>query len=58
MRAGRRCSPRSGPADFEKTFLHPENGPQTLDRTLQTYAWHWKHHTGQITGLREARGWK
>ncbi len=46
------------PEDFQKTFLHPENGPMTLDRTLQTYAWHGKHHTGQILGLREARGWK
>ena len=44
-------------ADFQKTFLHPENGPTTLERTLQIYAWHGKHHTAQIMGLRKARGW-
>jgi hypothetical protein len=46
------------PGDFKKTFMHPENGPTTLDRNLQIYAWHGKHHTGQILALREARGWK
>jgi hypothetical protein len=30
----------------------------TLDRALQTYAWHGKHHAAQITGLRERMGWK
>jgi uncharacterized damage-inducible protein DinB len=44
--------------DFKKTFLHPENGPMTLDRTLQTYAWHGKHHAGQILALRDAMNWK
>ena len=46
------------PEDFAKTFLHPENGPMTLDRTLQIYAWHGRHHSGQILALREARHWK
>jgi uncharacterized damage-inducible protein DinB len=43
--------------DFQKTFLHPVNGPMTLDRTLQIYAWHGKHHAGQILALKDARGW-
>src|SRR5271157_2121252 len=31
------------PADFARTFRHPESGLQTLDRALQTYAWHCRH---------------
>ena len=56
---GRFCALLSslGPEDFQKTFLHPENGPTTLDRTLQIYAWHGKHHAGQILALREERHW-
>jgi hypothetical protein len=44
--------------DFAVTFLHPENGPMTLDRTLQTYAWHSRHHVAQIAALRVRMGWK
>lgn len=46
------------PQDFARTFLHPENGPMTLDRTLQTYAWHCRHHVAHITSLRARKGWK
>jgi hypothetical protein len=45
------------PQDFARTFLHPENGQMTLDRTLQTYAWHCHHHVAHITGLRARKGW-
>jgi hypothetical protein len=45
------------PEDFARTFNHPENGLMTLDRNLQTYAWHGKHHVAHITMLRTARGW-
>jgi hypothetical protein len=46
------------PADFARTFRHPESGLQTLDRTLQNYAWHCRHHVAHITGLRERSGWR
>lgn len=46
------------PADFARTFRHPESGLQTLDRTLQTYAWHCRHHVAHIAGLRERNGWR
>jgi hypothetical protein len=46
------------PADFDRSFLHPENGPMSLDRTLQTYAWHCRHHVAHIVGLRERKGWR
>jgi uncharacterized damage-inducible protein DinB len=46
------------PEDFSRTFMHPENGPTTLDRNLQIYAWHGKHHTAHITSLRTRSGWR
>lgn len=44
-------------ADFEKKFIHPETGEWTLDGVLALYAWHSRHHTAHITGLREREGW-
>jgi uncharacterized damage-inducible protein DinB len=46
------------PADFARTFRRPDGQVVTLDRALQTYAWHGKHHAAQIMGLRERNGWK
>ena len=45
------------PAQLDRTFLHPESGEQKLDRTLQTYAWHGRHHVAHITRLRQRNGW-
>ncbi len=42
---------------FERTFLHPELGPLTLDRHLQIYAWHSRHHTAHAMALRAAKAW-
>ena len=44
-------------ADFARTFRRPDGQVVTLDRALQTYAWHGKHHAAQIMGLRERKGW-
>ena len=44
-------------ADFGRTFMHPENGPTTLDRNLQIYAWHGNHHAAHITSLRDRKRW-
>jgi len=46
------------PADFQRTFNHPEMGIQTLDMQLQHYGWHGRHHVAHIVSLREQRGWK
>jgi hypothetical protein len=46
------------PADFARTFRRPDGQMVTLDRALQTYAWHGKHHAAHITGLRDRMGWK
>lgn len=45
------------PSDFARTFNHPENGTMTLDRLLQLYAWHGRHHVAHITSLRSRMGW-
>lgn len=37
------------PADFQRTFLHPELGVLPLDVAIGIYAWHGKHHTAHIT---------
>jgi uncharacterized damage-inducible protein DinB len=43
--------------DFDKKFIHPETGEWSLDSALALYAWHSRHHTAHITGLRERMGW-
>jgi uncharacterized damage-inducible protein DinB len=41
------------PADYERAFVHPETSATiTLNSALAYYAWHGKHHTGQILWLR------
>ncbi len=44
-------------ADFERPLMHPENGPMTLDRLLQVYAWHGPHHVAHVMELRKRKGW-
>ena len=44
-------------SDFARTFVHPEDGAQTLAQSLALYAWHARHHTAQITDLRKRQGW-
>jgi hypothetical protein len=46
------------PSDWAKKFNHPENGPNTLDRSLAIYGWHGRHHVAHITALRERNGWR
>ena len=43
--------------DFSKAFKHPDGRTVPLSRALGTYAWHGKHHTGQILWVRGQRGW-
>ena len=44
-------------ADFQRTLQHPEYGPMTMDTLLAIYAWHGRHHTAHVTGLRERMKW-
>jgi hypothetical protein len=44
---------------YARTYSHPEMGEDVpLFRALGSYAWHSRHHTGQILWLREQHGWK
>lgn len=45
------------PPDFARPLMHPENGPMTVDRLLQMYAWHGRHHVAHITELRKSHQW-
>ena len=36
------------PADWARTFVHPEHGPMRLDRTAAMYAWHGRHHLAPV----------
>jgi uncharacterized damage-inducible protein DinB len=43
---------------FGRAFKHPESGKTIrLDDALCYYAWHCRHHTGQILWLRQQQGW-
>lgn len=45
------------PEDFARSFRHPESGLVTLERNLQLYAWHGRHHLAHITRLQARLGW-
>ena len=43
---------------FARSFFHPETGQTVgLSAALSYYAWHCRHHTAQITWLREQHCW-
>ncbi|MGH8244882.1 MAG: DinB family protein [Gammaproteobacteria bacterium] len=43
---------------FRRSFIHPESRETVrLFAALPYYAWHCRHHTGQILWLRERHGW-
>lgn len=43
--------------DFQKGFIHPMLGRQTLEASVALYAWHSRHHIAHITSLRARHGW-
>jgi uncharacterized damage-inducible protein DinB len=45
------------PSDFERTFRHPELGVVSLAKNACLYGWHGRHHSAQITSLRQRMGW-
>jgi|SRR5713226_4729478 len=47
------------PEQFNRTFYHPESkSVVVLNSALGYYAWHGRHHTGQIEWLRTKHGWR
>jgi hypothetical protein len=45
------------PADWKRTFRHPELGLMPLERNLALYSWHGQHHVAHITELRKRMAW-
>lgn len=42
---------------WQRTYVHPENGTMRLDQVASLYAWHSRHHVAHITALRTAMDW-
>jgi uncharacterized damage-inducible protein DinB len=40
---------------WQRTYIHPQNGETSLDQTLAMYAWHSRHHLAHITQSPAAR---
>ena len=45
------------PAQWHRTWVHPENGVMRLDQVATLYGWHGRHHVAHITSLCAAKGW-
>ena len=42
---------------FERKFVHPESGDNTLGKQMELYSWHGQHHLAHVTTLRQSQGW-
>jgi hypothetical protein len=45
------------PADWQRGYVHSENGRTTLAEAAAQYDWHCRHHVAHITRLRKSHGW-
>jgi hypothetical protein len=45
------------PDQFQRAFLHTEQGAMTVEFATLLYAWHCRHHLAHITHLRAAKHW-
>lgn len=39
------------PADYKKTFIHPDSGVVSAGTNIGIYAWHGRHHLGHILNV-------
>ncbi len=46
-----------GPAQWQRSFAHPERGLMTVEQATLLYAWHSRHHTAHVAGLRARMRW-
>jgi uncharacterized damage-inducible protein DinB len=44
-------------AQWKRSFVHPQRGPQTIAQATVLYGWHSRHHVAHITHLRLEKGW-
>lgn len=42
---------------WQRGYVHPQNGRQTLAEAVALYDWHSRHHTAHIEELRKSRNW-
>jgi len=42
---------------WQRGYIHPENGRQSIAEAVALYDWHSRHHTAHITELRKRMGW-
>jgi hypothetical protein len=45
------------PDEWERGYVHPKSGKQTVKQMVAVYDWHSRHHLAQIESLRERTGW-
>ena len=43
--------------DWQRGYLHPERGRQTVELATLLYAWHSRHHVAHIWRLRQRQDW-
>jgi hypothetical protein len=49
---------RGLPAEaFARPIVHPASGQLTVDKLLQIYGWHSRHHVAHVAALRVREGW-
>uniref|UniRef100_A0A372ILL9 Putative metal-dependent hydrolase n=2 Tax=Paracidobacterium acidisoli TaxID=2303751 RepID=A0A372ILL9_9BACT len=42
---------------WQRGYVHPTNGRQTMAEAAAVYAWHSRHHVAHITALRKRMNW-
>ena len=43
--------------EFQRTLIHTQNGPMTVDALLGMYSWHGRHHVAHVSALRNRMQW-
>lgn len=43
--------------DWKRSYMHPANGPQSIEQAAILYDWHGRHHTAHVTQLSARMGW-
>ena len=44
-------------AQWQRGYVHPVNGRQTIAEATALYDWHSRHHVAHIVELRKRKGW-
>lgn len=44
-------------AQWDRVFIHPQNGETPVAKSLELYVWHGRHHLAHVTELKKLKGW-